>query len=115
MNASEAVRRQSNTAKLREFFLARPNQWIQARDLEPIAGRQAWRTRVSELRVQLEKEGVGTVENRLIRRPLIERDAEGMPERLALGVVVRSEYRYVPKSQVRTVKAEIEHEQPELF
>jgi hypothetical protein len=35
--------------KLADYFTARPGVWIQARELE-FAGRQAWRTRVSDLR-----------------------------------------------------------------
>lgn len=35
--------------RLAEFFKAHPGEWLGARELE-FAGRQAWRTRVSELR-----------------------------------------------------------------
>ncbi len=35
--------------KLADYFTARPGVWIQARELE-FAGRQAWRTRTSDLR-----------------------------------------------------------------
>lgn len=73
-------RRQSNTARLREFFEARPNTWVSATALEDVAGRQAWRTRVSELRRRLEREHAGTIENRQMRR--------------AYAVV--SEYRFLP-------------------
>src|SRR5690348_4960572 len=62
----EIARRQSNVQKLREFFVARPGEWIPAADLE-VAGRQAWRTRVSELRVKLERDGHGTIENRIAK------------------------------------------------
>jgi hypothetical protein len=65
---TEHARRQSNTAKLREFFEARPNTWVNAVELEDVAGRQAWRTRVSELRQRLERENAGTIENRQMRR-----------------------------------------------
>jgi len=58
---AEMQRRQTNADKLRAFFEARPGEWIPARDLE-FAGRQAWRTRVSELRVRLETAGDGTIE-----------------------------------------------------
>lgn len=77
----ELSRRKSNVEKLREFFLLRPLKWIDAVDLEPVAGRQAWRTRVSELRQRLEKEGAGTIENR---------------QQFRNRVVVLSEYRYLP-------------------
>ena len=36
--------------KLAAYFTARPNRWIDARELFPIAGSMAWRTRLSELR-----------------------------------------------------------------
>jgi hypothetical protein len=42
--------RESFTARLVAFFLARPYEWIDARELEQF-GRQAWRTRLSEARV----------------------------------------------------------------
>jgi hypothetical protein len=72
----ELVRRENNTQRLIEFFTARPFQWIDARVLEQF-GRQAWRTRVSEARLDF---GVPIV-NRLRRA----------------GGVVRSEYAYVPQ------------------
>jgi len=76
----ELTRRKSNVQKLREFFVSRPLQWVDAADLEPVAGRQAWRTRVSELRQQLEKEGAGTIENKIER----------------IAYVVKSRYRFLP-------------------
>lgn len=82
MNASEANRWQSNKQKLRAHFEAHPLQWLLAADLEVYGGRQAWRTRLSELRKTLEKEHLGTIENHLTHN--------------ALGHVVASAYRYLP-------------------
>lgn len=65
MNASEAARRRGKNHRLRTFFAEHPKQWIGAVDLEPIAGRQAWRTRVSELRRMLLAENAGTIQNRV--------------------------------------------------
>ena len=99
MNAQEAIRRRGKNMKLRAFFVAQPGRWVNARDLEPIAGRQAWRTRVSELRQQLLVEGAGTIENRQCSTRTLERDAQGQPARLWLGGAVISEYRYVPSTR----------------
>lgn len=41
------------TTKVATYFRARPNQWIDARELEAIGGRMAWRSRVSDCRTQL--------------------------------------------------------------
>lgn len=68
--------------RVREYFMARPGQWIAAIDLERVGGRQAWRTRVSDVR----REGL-TIQNRV--RTIIEPD--GSTWRL-------SEYRYLPTS-----------------
>jgi hypothetical protein len=46
------------------FFRAHQNIWIAAIDLEPVGGRQAWRTRVSEARIEFEDAGEGTIINR---------------------------------------------------
>ena len=101
MNAQEAIRRRGKNLKLRAFFAERPGRWVNARDLEPIAGRQAWRTRVSELRQQLLVEKVGTIENRQYSARALERDAQGQPARLWLGGAIISEYRYVPSTWPR--------------
>jgi hypothetical protein len=47
----ELARRESNTQRLVAFFAARPYQWIDARELEQF-GRQAWRTRLSNARIE---------------------------------------------------------------
>ena len=76
----ELDRRRSHVEQLRELFEASPNVWIPAIDLERPGGRQAWRTRTSELRQRLERENAGTIENRY---------------KTVNGAVV-SEYRYLP-------------------
>lgn len=47
------------------FFRARPRVWVDAHELEAVAGRQAWRTRVSDLR---RHRGM-TIENWLTKWP----------------------------------------------
>lgn len=74
-------RRATNTSRVREWFLSHPWQWVDTRTLELLGGRNAWRTRVSECRVKMMTDGLGTIKNRQ------RRDAEG---------VVFSEYRYEP-------------------
>jgi predicted secreted protein len=69
--------------RVAEFLKRNPNRWIAATSFEPVGGRQAWRTRLSECRVL----GM-TIENRV---RTITRD-DGSKYKL-------SEYRYVPPSQ----------------
>ncbi len=64
--------------KLAQLFRANPERWIDGMQLADIAGRYAWRSRVSDLR----KRGM-VIENR---------------ERKVNGFTV-SEYRYVPAAQ----------------
>lgn len=78
------------TARVVAFLRERPNVWIDARDFEPIGGRQAWRSRIAEARLQFQAAGLGTVENRCRRI------------RTADGSYVRSEYRFVPAVKVET-------------
>lgn len=73
--------------QLADYLQARANQWIPAVAFESVAGRQAWRTRLSECRVQL---GM-VIENRTRR---VKR-ADGT-------VSVLSEYRYVPATARQT-------------
>jgi hypothetical protein len=47
----ELVRRGNNTQRIAAFFKERPYQWIDARALESF-GRQAWRTRLSNARIE---------------------------------------------------------------
>lgn len=97
MNADEAGRRVSYREKLWLFFKNRPMRWIDAVELEKEGGRQAWRTRVSDVRKWLEKNQAGTIENRVIHASWIERDEKGSPQRLCLAPsAVRSQYRYLP-------------------
>lgn len=53
--------RQTFTTRVMALFQAHENEWVDARDLESVGGRQAWRTRVSEARHRLP----GRIENRL--------------------------------------------------
>lgn len=76
----ERSRRETNRRKIRTLFLQHPGKWFLASDLESDGGRQAWRTRVSEVRRELLAENKGTIVNRVSR---------------FTGMVV-SEYRYLP-------------------
>ena len=51
----------SRCARLARYFCERRGQWIDGRQLEPIAGVYAWRTRVSDLR---KRPWFLTIENR---------------------------------------------------
>lgn len=73
--------REAFVHRVAEYFKARPGEWIDARDLETVGGRQAWRTRVSNCRRQL---GM-VIDNRQTTRRL----ADGTPYTV-------SEYRYLP-------------------
>lgn len=42
--------RQSLTATLAAYFLARPNAWIDGRELAIVAGFAGWRSRISDVR-----------------------------------------------------------------
>jgi len=100
--------------QLRIFFMAHPMVWIDAVELEPLGGRQAWRTRVSELRQQLEKDELGTIENRVQRKNTLERADDGQPARLWLGVL--SQYRYLPHKPLgRSAETRVESPQRHLF
>jgi hypothetical protein len=67
------------------FLEQRPRQWIRATEFEPIGGRQAWRTAISEARQIVEARG-GKIENRVRS---VGMDQDGMCWTL-------SEYRYLP-------------------
>lgn len=67
--------------KLEAYLKARPNRWIPATAFERVAGRQGWRTRLSNCRRQRSM----TIENRLATRTTVNGD------RFTL-----SWYRYVP-------------------
>lgn len=69
--------RQAFTLRVAEYFKARPLQWVDARELEAVGGRQAWRTRLSEARRFY---GM-TIENKVERHPTF----------------TKSLYRYIPE------------------
>lgn len=89
--------------KLEAYLKARPNQWIDGIWLENIAGRYAWRTRLSDLR---KKRGM-TIQNRQRREAAhaigcLGWQAWDIPAACSCGKpswVTRSEYRYVPEGQ----------------
>lgn len=66
----------ANRDRLAAYFTARPLLWIDARQLQIQGGALAWRTRVSDCRLDLHM----TIENKLTRH----------------GFGVTSWYRYVP-------------------
>jgi hypothetical protein len=70
--------------RVASFLRQHEGEWIPAIAFEPIAGRQAWRTRLSECRVLLGMDIANRC--RLVRRP------DGSAYKL-------SEYRYVAKGQ----------------
>lgn len=44
------MNRRTFVDQVEAYFKKRPGQWIPATELEPVGGRQAWRTRVSDAR-----------------------------------------------------------------
>lgn len=84
---------QTFVERVRDLFLARPNEWISAVELERVGGRQAWRTRVSDVRRTYRM----TIENRV--RTVIGDDGLYKCWRL-------SEYRYVPLATTWVESAE---------
>lgn len=78
MDAPQAL---SLTAQLAAYFKARPHVWIDGVQIENIAGRYAWRTRISNCRTRF---GM-VIENRQTRE----------------GKFTKSEYRYVPSDGER--------------
>lgn len=69
------------------FLEQRPNTWIRATEFEPVGGRQAWRTAISEARQRLQAERRGDIENRVRTVTLFDGT-----ERFIV-----SEYRYKPE------------------
>lgn len=61
---SEFERRHGNTEKVIALFKARPLQWIPWQELAEIGGSCSWRTRVSEARRRVKKDGHDIVWNR---------------------------------------------------
>jgi hypothetical protein len=80
----------SGTQRTMEFFRNNPHRWIEATRFEPIGGRQAWRTRLSEARVKFEADGEGTIENRQRRMKVDGREW------------TLSEYMFVPAPELPT-------------
>jgi hypothetical protein len=104
---AEMARRKSFTDAVLDFLRANQGRWIQAIEFEAVGGRQAWRTRLSEARLILEREG-GTVENRQRRSVVI----DGNGRKHVAGAVI-SEYRYLPAKPLgRSAEQRIE---PRLF
>ena len=60
--ADEIKSRQSRNERVKALFLSRPARWISVKELAKHGGWCAWRTRVSEVRVQLEKDDAGTIQ-----------------------------------------------------
>ena len=60
----------SFTDRVMAFFRAHEGLWIEAVRLEPIGGRQAWRSRVAEARIQFKASGEGDILNRQRRQTI---------------------------------------------
>ena len=76
----------SYTDKVLMFLVSRPGQWVKADVLMLLGGKHAWRTRVSDARIQLQQGNQGTIENRQSRMLNDEHET----------ICVVSEYRFVP-------------------
>lgn len=59
---AEFQRRRSAREDLADLFLAHPGEWIAWSDIAEIAGGCAWRTRISDCRLQFKKAGSGVIE-----------------------------------------------------
>lgn len=75
------MNRAAFTQRIAEFFKLHPFEWVDARELEIVGGRQAWRTRVSDARRQFGMD----IENRCTKQKADDGTAW-----------TRSEYRYRP-------------------
>lgn len=100
MNGVEAVRRQSNTAKVLEVFRASPRQWINWTVFADLVGERAYRTRISNAKKVIVKDG-GTLESRTYTS----------------GRRIVTEYRFIPQPSVdrAAAGAQAPPEQPDLF
>jgi len=76
----------SRVERVRDLFLARPNQWIDGRELASVGGAYAWRTRVSDCR---RKYGM-QIRNR--ERWVTVEDRQGV----TYPSYVASEYQFIP-------------------
>lgn len=61
MSTTEYARRATLTEAVLAYFLARPGVWVDVRTLAEIGGFAAWRTRCSDARIRLERDGLGTI------------------------------------------------------
>jgi hypothetical protein len=106
--------RHSFTQAVYDYLTARPGVWVNAVTLERIGGRCAWRTRVSEVRRQLHREGSGTIAN---KQTLVREHQAGCPALQAwdvpgacncdrLKVFKVSEYRFEPADDAATLAVE---------
>ncbi len=48
--------------KVKALFLSKPNRWISVKELAKHGGFAAWRTRVSQVRTELEDSDAGTIQ-----------------------------------------------------
>ena len=76
--------RQTFRDQVAAFLQRHPNQWLPAIRFEAVGGRQAWRSRISDCRVELGMQ----IDNRVYR---VKR-ADG-------ATYTQSEYRFVPKPE----------------
>ena len=91
----------SLTAKVAALFAARPNDWIDGRDVALVGGAYGWRTRIADA-----------------RRPPFNLDIQNRQRRLRHDgrSFVVSEYRYVPREDPRRENAGAAHSSaPTLF
>ena len=61
-DASEFVARHTRNDRVKALFLSKPAKWISVKQLAKVGGFASWRTRVSEVRVQLERDDEGTIQ-----------------------------------------------------
>ena len=61
-DASEFVARNTRNERVKALFLSKPAKWISVKQLAAVAGFCAWRSRVSDVRVQFEADDEGTIQ-----------------------------------------------------
>lgn len=81
--------------RLADYFRSRPDQWIDARQLLPIAGFAAWRTRLSELR-----KPPYNLDIRNETRRVKKHDINCQPLICSCPVITESRYRLVTRKDV---------------
>lgn len=89
------MKRVSFTQQVADYFQAHPEKWIPATELERVGGRQAWRSRVSDVRQWFLAARIGAIENRQRRMK---------PTSWGTGGYTLSEYRFVPWAGRRSVE-----------